>query len=309
LDDNAPPAVIVYGTVCLDQLIQLDEDGSPRGLPWEMVGGEAFNTATALAGWGIPVLLIGTALGASPDSDRLRRLLDDPPIGLLRHRLPDLPTGVTPVCTIRISPNGERVMQGRGYSEAVAPPPLPDADFASHPIFAIDPNLGEAAVTEALRAASLGCPVVAMDFQQHPDVCRASYLVQTSREHLTRFPLPGGPKRSLEASAEALMAFGTPRLIVTDGANGGIAAERQKEGSVVHWRFPAIALETVVDTTGAGDAFRAGLCWGVLQKEDPWPLSSLIRFANAAAALHCQVLGSGSRIPLDTVQRLAETMP
>jgi hypothetical protein len=65
---------------------------------------------------------------------------------------------VTPVCTIRISPNGERVMRGRGYAEAVPPPPLPDSVFTKRPIFAVDPNLRESAVSEALRAASFGCP-------------------------------------------------------------------------------------------------------------------------------------------------------
>ena len=109
-DDSTAPAVIVYGTVCLDQILLLDSSGNPHGSLREIPGGEAFNTATALVGWGVPTLLTGTALGASPESDRLRQFLDDPFVGLSRRRIPDLPSAVTPVCTIRISPNGERVM-------------------------------------------------------------------------------------------------------------------------------------------------------------------------------------------------------
>jgi sugar/nucleoside kinase (ribokinase family) len=278
-------------------------------MPLEMPGGEAFNTATALVGWGVPVLLTGTALGSSPESDRLRLLLDDASIGLSRRRIPDLPNAVTPVCTICVSPDGERVMQGRGYAEMLASPPLPGSDFALRPVFAVDPNLGQAAVAEALRAAALGCRVVAMDFQQYPAVCRAAYLVQTSREQLTRFPLPGAAMTSLEAAVEALMALGSARVILTDGENGGIAAERRSDGNVDLWRFPAAPVETVVDTTGAGDIFRAALCWGVHHKPEAWSLRRLVRVAGAAAALHIQVLGSGSRPPLEAVLRLAETMP
>jgi sugar/nucleoside kinase (ribokinase family) len=150
-------------------------------------------------------------------------------------------------------------MRGRGYDKALAPPPLPDSDFAGRPVFAVDPNLGKAAVTEALRAASLGCRVVAMDFQRYPEVCRAAYLVQTSREHLARFPLPDGTT-SVESAADVLIAQGAKRVVITDGASGGVAAERLEEGGVRVWRFPALPVETVVDTTGAGDIFRAGLC-------------------------------------------------
>ena len=141
-DDSAAPAVIVYGTVCLDQILLLDSDGKPHGTLQDIPGGEAFNTATALTGWGVPTLLTGTALGSSPESNRLRQLLDAPLVGVSRRRIPDLPSAVTPVCTIHVSPNGERVMCGAGYSHATAPPPLPPSDFALRPVFTACPNLG-----------------------------------------------------------------------------------------------------------------------------------------------------------------------
>ncbi|MES2461735.1 MAG: carbohydrate kinase family protein [Armatimonadota bacterium] len=307
--DGTSPAVIVYGTVCLDHLVRVNQDFVPLGPPQEMPGGEAFNTASALVGWGLPVLLTGTALGPGADSDRLRRLLDDPSIGLSRRHIPELPNAVTPVCTIRVTPDGERVMQGRGYAEAVAPPPLPESEFVNRPVFSACPNLGHAAVAESLRAASLGCRVVAMDFQQYPAVCRAAYLVQTSRESLTRFPLPAGAADSLEQAAETLVALGAERVVITDGARGGTTAERHKEGGIDLQRFPAAPVEVVVDTTGAGDVFRAGLCWGLLQNPDLWPLARLVRVASAAAALHMQTFGSCSRPPLDAVLRLADSMP
>jgi sugar/nucleoside kinase (ribokinase family) len=105
------------------------------------------------------------------------------------------------------------------------------------------------------------------------------------------------------------MALGANRVIITDGENGGIAAERHEDGDIVLWLFPSLPVTKAVDTTGAGDIFRAGVCWGMLQADPPWPLNRLVRVASAAAALHVQVLGSGSRPPLDAVLRLAEFIP
>ena len=49
-----------------------------------------------------------------------------------------------------------------------------------------------------------------------------------------------------------------------------------------------------VDTTGAGDVFRAGFIHGRLSG---WPLERTLRFANAAAAVSCTRLGALSGVP------------
>jgi hypothetical protein len=49
-----------------------------------------------------------------------------------------------------------------------------------------------------------------------------------------------------------------------------------------------------VDTTGAGDVFRAGFVYGALSG---WPTADILRFANAAAAVSCTRLGAISAIP------------
>jgi sugar/nucleoside kinase (ribokinase family) len=49
-----------------------------------------------------------------------------------------------------------------------------------------------------------------------------------------------------------------------------------------------------VDTTGAGDVFRAGLIYGWLQG---WPVPALLRFANAAAAISCTREGAIASVP------------
>ena len=65
---------------------------------------------------------------------------------------------------------------------------------------------------------------------------------------------------------------------------------------------PAFSVE-VVDPTGAGDAFVAGVAWGMAQR---WPWPEVGRFANAVGALACCSLGAQASLPsLEEVETLA----
>jgi sugar/nucleoside kinase (ribokinase family) len=59
------------------------------------------------------------------------------------------------------------------------------------------------------------------------------------------------------------------------------------------WDVPAFPVE-VVDTTGAGDAFAAGIAYGLARRWD-WPRTG--RLANALGALSTRALGSQSALP------------
>ena len=50
----------------------------------------------------------------------------------------------------------------------------------------------------------------------------------------------------------------------------------------------------VVDSTGAGDAFRAGTLYGLIHN---WPLRHCIRFGAAAASLKVAHLGATENVP------------
>ena len=65
--------------------------------------------------------------------------------------------------------------------------------------------------------------------------------------------------------------------------------------------IPAFSVD-VVDPTGAGDAFVAGVAWGMAQR---WPWPDVGRFANAVAALACCSLGAQASLPsLQEVEKL-----
>lgn len=270
--------IVVYGTVALDRF-------SPSGR--ELPGGEALNTACLLAGWGVSVALVGTAIGRDPEGARLRELIEA--AGLSRAFIPNDPDAVTPVCDITVSSNGERTMSGRGFAQAIAPP-VPEALFARRPIVAVDPNLGPQATQTALAAAHAGCLLVAMDFAHQPDVVAVAEVLQCSLESLRRFGGPTGEPEEIVAALPARTA------LLTLGAEGGIV--RTEKGIT---RYSAYPLTDICDTTGAGDAFRAGLCYSLLQN---WPLERMLCFASATAACHCRRLGGASQVPLEEIQDL-----
>jgi ribokinase len=82
--------------------------------------------------------------------------------------------------------------------------------------------------------------------------------------------------------ARQLQARGANTLIVTMGENGALILTKTEQ---IH--VPSIAVD-VVDTTGAGDAFSAGLAVALGEGK---PLLYAVRFANCCGALACTKLG------------------
>ena len=61
----------------------------------------------------------------------------------------------------------------------------------------------------------------------------------------------------------------------------------------------------VVDTTGAGDIFRSGFIYGLLQD---WPLERQLDFSCAAAAMNCMAQGARGGIkPVAEIEELMAT--
>ncbi len=84
------------------------------------------------------------------------------------------------------------------------------------------------------------------------------------------------------AQAEALLKTGCGTVVVTQGARGVLAAHA---GGVIEQ--PAFKVD-VVDGSGAGDAFAAGLIAGLL---DDMPLEHALRLGGAMGASACTALG------------------
>jgi sulfofructose kinase len=77
-------------------------------------------------------------------------------------------------------------------------------------------------------------------------------------------------------------------LCVTMGEHGAVALEGDR-----FYHEPAFTVQAV-DTTGAGDVFRGGLIYALL---DGQPIDRALRTANAAAAVSCTRLGALNGVP------------
>jgi len=92
-------------------------------------------------------------------------------------------------------------------------------------------------------------------------------------------------KRNLD---EAVKSLRIEKIIVTRGEKGAILYEKNKKVSFKGFKVK------VLDTTGAGDAFSAGISVGILKK---YKGKKLLKFANAVAAISVQKIGAISSLP------------
>ena len=97
-----------------------------------------------------------------------------------------------------------------------------------------------------------------------------------------------GAVDDVETAARSLLTRDDQTAVVTLGANGAQIVTRDTSS-----QHPAFSVE-VVDTTGAGDAFNAGLAVGLAEG---MALEDAVRFANATAALCVTKPGTAASTP------------
>jgi sugar/nucleoside kinase (ribokinase family) len=95
--------------------------------------------------------------------------------------------------------------------------------------------------------------------------------------------------------------FGSRLAAATLGRGGVLAWDGQR---LVHRAAYDVS---VADTTGAGDIFRAGFIYGLLQG---WPLERQLDFSCAAAAMNCTAQGARGGIkPVAAIEQLMDVTP
>ncbi len=113
--------------------------------------------------------------------------------------------------------------------------------------------------------------------------------------------IPAG--QDLMLLARALSAKGGHDCIVTLGAEGSIAMGKDGKG----WRVPALPVENIVDTTGAGDCFCGTLAASLHNK---FALGSAMRRASVAAGLACTKKGAQESYPyIAEIEQALESFP
>jgi sulfofructose kinase len=148
------------------------------------------------------------------------------------------------------------------------------------------------AMTSAARRARAGGVRTVGDLERiHPGtdaLLRELDVAVMARSFPEAFTGEGGLGAALRAVARQ---SGAALTCVTLGADGCLAIAHGKE---IH--VPAIAV-AAVDTTGAGDLFRAGLIARWLRQPEGADVREVLRYAAAVAALNCRGPGAWAGAP------------
>ena len=298
------PEVICAGMMVVDVLIAgftgLPAIGS-TGIVQSIglaTGGDAQNAATVLAKLGVPVALWGMVGGDQQGAyiiGEARRLGIDPG-GIAVE--PGLPTTTS---IVLIDGSGERsfLTSRTGSMRQLGPEHFDLARIKPGlKIFSVGslfcaPRFDREALPLLLeRAKSVGAITLADLVVDAPagglaDIAHVlpllDYIVPSEQEaaHYTGHADP-------QTAARALIGMGVGSAIIKLGAYGSMLCTPERTLVV-----PAFKVAKVVDTTGAGDNFMAGLIFGLSKG---WPIEKCMRMGAAVAAISVQAIGANTGV-------------
>jgi ribokinase/sulfofructose kinase len=290
-----PFDAIVYGMICIDTIWRMESLPPPGGYARVLeerrtIGGEAANSAIALSRWGVRVALLGNALGDDADGHLLRELFAREAPEIDTRFLTLSPDASTPSFYCIATSDGHRTTLGHRYA-TTGWPSLDRNLVRSARALTVDPYARDLVEQACAMAREEGLAIIAMDCARSPAINTVASIAVTSYENIGR---DASPEALAEFAAATRDQYGLT-AIVTMGENGCLVAPSGRDRSAESWQdtggtihVPAYAAPAIVDSTGSGDIFRAGLVYGQLQK---WDLLRSVKFASAAAALNCGGMG------------------
>lgn len=270
---------------------------------WEVVaGGSAADTAAGVASLGGKVAFVGS-VGDDAVGEQYRADLEQAGVHCVLHRVPDgTPTGV---CHVLVASGGQRTMATfLGAASALSVAAVEEARLDQASIVYIEGYLLDARAAAALErgisiahgsgtvvALSLSDPFVV---ERHR--ARICELIETGAVDL----LFGNEDEAKSVAASSNLEGARSYLsrpgmlsVITRGPRGSLACF---EGGVV--AVEAEEVETVVDTTGAGDLYAAGVLYGLTSRGD---LEAALRIGSLAAAEIITHLGARPRARLGSL--------
>jgi sugar/nucleoside kinase (ribokinase family) len=295
-------SILCYGEIDLDIYVALNRlptmNRSARcSDDFENIGGAAANSALWLANWGIPTRLAGHDLGDDRPGDVVRELLAEQP-QLDTRFIACHPGYRTPRCQCLVTPDGERSFITHWPEDLLMTPPSPDM-LEGINLFNLDMS---GPLPPRLKAAELAAKrnitVLINDIYQtdHPLLPFVDLLVISAAVIHSKYP----ETKPLEL-AGALQRAGNCDVILTNAAANLTILSRNDERL-------SLAPPPVrpLDTTGAGDIFKSGLLYGLLQD---LPLPEAAKWGAAAGSLMCQFAGTTKTLaPLNDVRTLLASM-
>jgi ribokinase len=254
--------VVVLGDVMVDVVVRLSGPLAPGSDAPAVIrfhaGGSAANTAAWLAAAGGDAVFVGRA-GDDERGHRAREELVAAGVDARVAADPELPTGT---CLVLVGPDGERTMApDAGANDSLSEADLPDELLAEGGhlhvggyalLRAGSRRAARSAIGRALKAdmtVSVDPSSSALLTGEFLDHAEGAGLLLPNASEAHALTGDSDPERAARALADR---FG--EVVVTLGPAGALWTDGYEV-----LRAAAVPVEEPVDTTGAGDAFAAGL--------------------------------------------------
>jgi ribokinase len=295
------PNIAVIGSLNMDIAIEIERP--PRQgetILGESVhfipGGKGANQAVAAARLGANVAMIG-AVGADAFGDELLSSLKKE--GVDMRAVKQLEGCSTGIASIILSQGDNSIIVVQGANAHCSPEDIErnKSVIAQADIILVQLEIPLETVAAAVQTAnSFGKTVILNPAPARPLPSKLLDKVDFLTPNQSELALLSGyvQENHLDEGMESLLSRGVRHVITTLGKDG--VAYKTKGGKTVC--FPAYQVP-VVDTTGAGDAFNAGLAYSLATKHS---VTEAIDFASKVAALAVSKLGAQAGMPkLDEV--------
>jgi sulfofructose kinase len=294
ISENKKFDAVGFGTNAVDYLVQVPEypqfnSKIELDTYTQLAGGEIASTMSGLCRLGMRTAYIGRFGKDSAGDFGLQSLREE---GVNIEFAEQIEGAITQVGFIIIDArNGERtVIWKRDEKLSVAPEEVPLELMEHTKIFHATPHDAPACAKLARAAKKYGA-IISIDIDNIFDGVLEMIPLVDIFISSAEFPekLLGITDRK-DALREIKARFGCPVVGMTLGENGSLILCENEFIETEGFAVPG----GCKDTTGAGDAFRVGLLYGILQEAS---VEESARMANAVAALKCRAIGARTSLP------------
>jgi ribokinase len=238
-----------------------------------VLGGKGANQAAAAAALGAEVLFVGS-VGADDHGDQVRADLEAR--GIDCHELAVAAVAATGVALITVDAHGENAIAVAPGANRLVAADVPPRVIRPGDVVLCSLEIPVETVAAAVRAAhAVGARVIVNPAPPH--AAPAGAMLTPNEHECERL---GGVDALLGAA---------PAVIVTRGAAGAVLY-RPERPPVEQAAFPV----SVVDTTGAGDAFNGTLAWALAREAS---IEEALAAACAGGALATRAVGARTALP------------
>jgi ribokinase len=291
------PKIAVIGSLNMDLVVEVDSPPqvgetkfgkSVRFIP----GGKGANQAVALAKLGAFATMVG-AVGNDAFGNQMMKAMEQ--VGVDMSRVKQLDDAQTGVASILLTEGDNSIIVISGANALCSPE---DVDRHEDAITQADLVLLQleiplGTIAHAIRTAKRLHKIVMLNpapaRELPPELLRNVDYITPNRLELAALCSMDVTDESLNEAMKALQEQGVRNVITTLGSEGCAYLTESGEFG----RIPGYLVE-VVDTTGAGDAFNAGLAYSLAAGQS---LSEAVAFAGKVSALSVTKFGAQGGMP------------